>query len=502
MNIEIPGYSIQGELGRGGMATVFLAQQTSLERRVALKVMVPALAADKAFTERFLREGRTVGKLTHPNIIKVFDTGQYQGHYYLAMEYLAGGTLKERMDRGLSPEESLTIIRAVADALAHAHHHGIVHRDIKPQNILFYPSGIPVLSDFGIAKALEGNADFTSFTSTYIGSPRYMSPEQVQGQRIDARADIYALGVLFYEMLTGRALYSATEPFALAYKHVSEPAPPLPAHLKAFQSIMDRLLAKEPDKRFASAEAFIHALDELGATMPPKSPGGATTIDIRRPPRRRHSRLWGAGAGAALLAAAGYAAWQWISGSATPPMPPAGPVAVVAESPTPSDAGSPPEIAPSAVAPLVPPPAPGVPVETPAPPASAAPAAPTLAEGRAGAATEASDNDPVDDDPGYPSVDPGIDQLVAEVEQTMARGDDALALAMVQAGLVAYPHAEILQVLAKTLEGRLAAPPPVAAVATEDRPGKPTQDNTPPPPPPPPPPGGGPEMYRSGGPPR
>ena len=260
--MKLPGYKIEREIGRGGMATVYLAVQESLGRQVALKVMKPALAADKSFTERFFREGRIIAQFNHPQIVTVFDIGSYNQHYYLSMEYLHGGTLEQEIRRGLSLAHSLEIIKAVGCALSYAHSRGIIHRDIKPQNILFRQDGMPVLSDFGIAKASTDDNRLTIPGMT-VGSPSYMSPEQVMGQDISLRTDLYSLGIVFYQMLTGNLPYQASDPISVALQQCTAPIPTLPRHLARFQPLLRKLLAKDPEKRFASAEQFLQALNAI-----------------------------------------------------------------------------------------------------------------------------------------------------------------------------------------------------------------------------------------------
>ncbi|SQK84036.1 serine/threonine protein kinase [Pseudomonas aeruginosa] len=185
MDIELPGFDIERELGEGAMATVYLATQRSLQRKVALKVMAAALAADPSFAERFLREGRTLARLSHPNTVTIHDIGNVGSCYYMAMEYLPNGTLKERIQQGLDPEQGLAYVRQVAAALGYAHSQGLVHRDVKPANILFRADGTAVLSDFGIAKSIEDNTQFTQ-VGFAVGTPSYMSPEQAAGRRSTA----------------------------------------------------------------------------------------------------------------------------------------------------------------------------------------------------------------------------------------------------------------------------------------------------------------------------
>lgn len=255
--MKIPGYQIEGEIGHGGMATVYQAVQTSLERTVALKVMAPALAADTTFGERFQKEAKTVASLTHPNILAIHDIGAVGPYNYIAMEYVSGGDLKECIRKGLSPDQALEVVKQVADALEHAHKQGIVHRDIKPENILFREDGTVVLTDFGIAKSVDATTQMTA-TGMSIGTPRYMSPEQAQGKSgLDGRSDLYSLGVVLFEALTGKAPFDAETPVGIALKHVQAEIPKLPAQLAKYQPLIDRLMAKTPDDRYHTGSHLI-----------------------------------------------------------------------------------------------------------------------------------------------------------------------------------------------------------------------------------------------------
>lgn len=264
MHIQIPGYDIDGEIGEGAMASVYLATQRSLERKVALKVMAAALAADPSFCERFLREGRTLARLSHPHTVTIHDIGNVGELYYMAMEYLPNGTLKERIAAGLSPEQGVLYVRQIASALGYAHAQGLVHRDVKPANILFRADGNAVLSDFGIAKSLDDRTQFTQ-AGFAVGTPSYMSPEQARGQDIDGRADLYALGVVLYEILVGKLPYTGTDALSTALAHLTEPLPELPIEHGRYQDILRGLLAKDPAERFADAAALMAALDRLPA---------------------------------------------------------------------------------------------------------------------------------------------------------------------------------------------------------------------------------------------
>jgi serine/threonine-protein kinase PpkA len=262
MDISIPGFDIGNEIGEGAMATVYLATQRSLQRKVALKIMAASLAADPTFCERFLREGRTLARLSHPHTVTIHDIGNVGELYYMAMEYLPNGTLKEQIAIGLTPEQGLRYIRQIASALGYAHAQGLVHRDVKPANILFRADGVAVLSDFGIAKSLDDRTQFTQ-AGFAVGTPSYMSPEQARGLDIDGRADLYALGVVLYEILVGKLPYTGTDALSTALAHLTEPLPELPTHHGRYQDILRMLLAKDPDERYATAGQLIAALDGL-----------------------------------------------------------------------------------------------------------------------------------------------------------------------------------------------------------------------------------------------
>ncbi len=266
-SVSVPGFRIVRPLGEGGMASVYLAVQESLDREVALKVMAPHLAANKEFTDRFLKEGRITAKLSHPNLVTVFDIGQAGAVYYLAAEYIPGGTLRDHMNRGISLAETLDVMRDVAHGLQYAHEMGFVHRDVKPGNVLFRANGSAVLADFGIAKAVDQKTMATQIGSS-IGTPHYMSPEQARAEKVDGRSDLYSLGAMFFELLTGAPPYDADDPFTIALMHVTHPLPELPAELRWLQPLLAGLMAKRADERFASGEEFVLALDKLLASAP------------------------------------------------------------------------------------------------------------------------------------------------------------------------------------------------------------------------------------------
>lgn len=263
--MKIPGFTIQRELGHGGMATVYLAMQDSLQRPVALKIMSPVLCTDPHYVERFLQEGRIVAHLAHPYIVTIYDVGVVGSQPYMAMEYIEGGTLQQRIERGLTLSELFPIIRNVAHALAYAHARHVIHRDVKPGNIMFHADGKALLGDFGIAKAV-GHADRTANLRTgavALGTPYYMSPEQVLRRPVDARADQYGLGVVLYECLTGRVPFRATDPFSVSLKHLTDPVPRLTGEAALFQPMLDRLMAKEPQDRYPDDRTLLEDLSAL-----------------------------------------------------------------------------------------------------------------------------------------------------------------------------------------------------------------------------------------------
>jgi len=269
---EIPGYSLKSILGTGGSATVYLAQHHALQRDVALKVMSPALSSDPSFCERFLQEARDTALLSeHPNIVTIHDVGHIGSTYYIAMQYLPGQSLRQRLDTTGTPlPPPVDVMRQLASALSQVHQRGFIHQDIKPDNVLFNESGEAVLSDFGVARP---TANDQSSSRQNTGTLRYMSPEQIQGSAtIDARSDLYSLGVLLYEILTGAPPYWAVNPYALMHMHLHDPIPRLPSNLTSYQSVVNRLMAKRVDQRYPSAEALltdIAMLTELIKQQPP-----------------------------------------------------------------------------------------------------------------------------------------------------------------------------------------------------------------------------------------
>jgi hypothetical protein len=252
-------YELRGPVGSGGMAYVYLAHDNILDRDVALKVLKEQYAQNEEFVERFRREARSAGSLSHPNIVPIFDWSQTEdGTYYMATEYLPGGTLKDHiLKRGvLPPQMALEVALQIAGALRAAHKQGIIHRDIKPHNILITDSGDVKVTDFGIARAAE--ATTISDLGDILGSAKYMSPEQAAGERVGAASDLYSLGVVLYEMLTGKVPFEVEAPAEVSVKHAGGP-PPRPRELnpevpRGMDTLVMRLLATEPAERYGSAE--------------------------------------------------------------------------------------------------------------------------------------------------------------------------------------------------------------------------------------------------------
>ena len=260
--IKIPNYEIGKLAGRGGVAEVYLATHKLLDRTVAIKLISPT-KSDELADKRFLKEAKVVAGLRQSNIISIYDVGILDGKYYIIMEYLEGGDLKQRIKQVLTVEQSLKILRQITLAIAHAHDKGFIHRDIKSQNIMFRADGTAVLTDFGIVKDLTVESGYT-VDGTSIGTPHYMSPEQALGSgKIDWRTDLYSLGVTFYEMLTGSVPYFADSVIAVALKHINDPVPQLPERFARFQPIIDKLMAKKPEDRFQSAHYLLREIDKL-----------------------------------------------------------------------------------------------------------------------------------------------------------------------------------------------------------------------------------------------
>ena len=314
-------YRLVQKLGSGGMADVWLAENPHLQRHVALKVLYRQFAQDREFVERFRREAESAAGLQHPNIVSIFDRGEVDGTYYIAMQYLQGRSLKDLIDEGLSSERSVTLIRQVLEAARFAHRHGVVHRDLKPQNVIVDADGKATVTDFGIARA--GASEITRAGSV-MGTPHYLSPEQAQGFDVTAVSDLYSIGMILYEALTEKVPFEADSAVAIAMKQVSQ-APQRPSSINpkvspALDAVVMRALEKEPGNRFQNADAFIAALD---AALQDPGGGRGTAVFAPLPPtvaspdklddealspeekaaRKRRRRIWAAVAVAVLIGA-------------------------------------------------------------------------------------------------------------------------------------------------------------------------------------------------------
>lgn len=281
-------YEIRAEVGRGGMGTVYLAHDPLLQRRVAVKVLAPHLAGEPALIERFGREARAAARLKHPNIVTIYDVGQEGSTYYFVMEYVDGPSLARALaQRGpMSPGGALRLLRPLASALDYAHGQGLVHRDVKPGNILLDPRGEPALGDFGIARAAQDSRLTT--TGTLVGTPEYMSPEQARGDEVDHRTDLYSLAIVAYEILGGQPPFGGSTPHGVLYRQVHEAPPPLRqpragelAWPAAVDAVLQKALAKEPGQRYETAGAFVEALaGALGAAQPGAGQGAVVPAPV------------------------------------------------------------------------------------------------------------------------------------------------------------------------------------------------------------------------------
>jgi serine/threonine protein kinase len=279
-------FEIIEEIGRGGMATVYRARQTSINRTVAIKVLPQTLLHDPSFYERFIREVDLVAHLEHPHILPIYDFGEADGTPYIAMRYLAGGSMAQWIRRGLPPLDKLPKpVSQISSALDYAHQQGVIHRDLKPGNVLLDEIGNAYLSDFGIARVLDSNLT----GSAIIGTPAYMSPEQANGLPLDARSDIYSLGIVLYELITGREPFEAETPVALLLKHINEPLPSARVFRHELpvtaEQVIVKATAKHPNERYPSAadlsEAFGQAMRNLAPFVPaaPVDDNDATIVD-------------------------------------------------------------------------------------------------------------------------------------------------------------------------------------------------------------------------------
>ncbi len=271
LGTTLGNYRVLAPLGQGGMARVYRAYQENLDREVAIKVLPPWYAADRNFVERFNLEAKLVARLSHPNIVTVHDASEQNGHLYIVMQLVDGGTLKHRLDQlhvqghAMNEVEATPIFVQLASALHYAHEQGVVHRDVKPVNVLMDRSGRPILSDFGIAKVLASTKDHLTHPGAGVGTPEYMSPEQCLGGAVDGRADIYALGAMLFEALTGQTPFLGENYPALAHSHIYEtpqrPSILNPAISPAMEQIILTALMKNPAHRYQQASNMADALE-------------------------------------------------------------------------------------------------------------------------------------------------------------------------------------------------------------------------------------------------
>jgi len=304
-------YKLLAKLGEGGMGTVYKAKETLAERLVALKVLRKTLAGNQKFTQRFDREAKLAGSLNHANVVSCFSAGVHRGIQYISMEYIEGETLKQRMNRKggkLPEEESLKYALQIAQGLSHAHSKGVVHRDIKPDNVLLGKNGAVKISDFGTAKSFLDEESMTN-TGVIVGTPNYISPEQVRGEKnIDHRADLYALGATLYQMLTGRLPFSASSALQIMRAHLEDelenPADINPLISGEAVQIVTKLMAKTPDARYKSADDLA---EDIQRVLEKKAPLHATLSQnessIRAPQRRPRARKRESGCMGILLLA-------------------------------------------------------------------------------------------------------------------------------------------------------------------------------------------------------
>ncbi|MFZ6026301.1 MAG: serine/threonine-protein kinase [Chloroflexota bacterium] len=281
-------YQIKALLGKGGMSNVYRGYDERLNRPVAVKLILPGFEHSAKFLKRFEREAKAVAQLTHPNIVRVLDYGTHNNQPYLVMEYIAGGTLKGLMGKPMPWVKAARMLLPVARALEYAHQRGIVHRDLKPANLLLTPSGDVILSDFGIARLLDKEASIhLTGTGESIGTPAYMAPEQGLGKPADARADVYSLAVVYYEMITGRSPFDADTPMAVMLKHITQPLPSPHEFVAEIPPFIERILftalAKEPDQRYPTMMAFADALEVIASGLEPEfaqeQDGGTAVVE-------------------------------------------------------------------------------------------------------------------------------------------------------------------------------------------------------------------------------
>ena len=319
---EIPGYRVIRRIGKGGMSYVYLGVQVSLDRQVAVKVMSPEALTDEKSKQRFEQEAHTIAKLEHPCIVGVHEVGRTpQGLLYYVLPYLARGHLGQR-DFTQDEHRIVEVLRALLSALEYAHTRGIVHRDVKAENVLFDNADRPLLTDFGIALSRHDTSRITT-AGLAVGSGGYMAPEQARGEAVDGRADLYSVGVLAFELLNGRLPYLSSDPLGLALMHAQDPIPRLPPERRHWQAFIDRAMAKSPDNRFRNAQQMLGALAQV-AIRDRAAASEAEPVALPQPPSLLH-HPWAKPIGFALTGAAVLLlVLSVLRGSADKPLPPAG----------------------------------------------------------------------------------------------------------------------------------------------------------------------------------
>ena len=465
-------YRIVEPLGRGGMASVYKAYEAKLDRYVALKVLPREFLHEATFAERFRREAKSLASLEHPNIVPIyaFDIEPGEGIPWMAMRLVSGGSLAQLLKRGRpGVARSVTILRDVAGALDYAHGRGVVHRDVKPQNVLLDEEGRVYLADFGIAKMVESSGGLTA-TGVITGTPQYMAPEQATGTKVDRRADIYALGIVAYEMFTGHVPFSADTPVAVLMKHVQEPMP-LPPPSVVAEPLLRAVLkatAKRPEDRWPRAGAFVAALEAVLPEGEGPGPGMIPTVEITRtaatlpptrpaahlpvpPPRRarlapRSLLLAGGGAAVLVVTLAGALLVRMRDGleKGEVSFPSPAPEVVPATEPTVSPSVTPPSTTatPAAPSPLRPTPPPALSSVTPVPRPTPLPPTPTPAPVFAPTPTPA----PAPAAPTPPPVAPEVPPLIAALQAGDASGRWRAAQALGVLGAAAAPAVPTLAV--------------------------------------------------------
>ena len=284
---QIGKYIVKRELGRGGMGAVYLAEQTGLGREVAIKELVPSAAADPIALKRFLQEAQVMARTSHPNLVQVYDLEQIQGANYIVLEFVRGKSLRDRLNRGAVPmPQVFAVMHGVLQALDYAHRHAIVHRDMKPENVLMSDEGDVKVADFGIARLTDDSASPGSTatkTGTTVGTPQYMSPEQVASSKVDGRSDLYSAGIMFYELVVGEPPFTASEadgPFTLMAKHVQAPPKPPSVHKPGLdpqlEEVILKSLSKRPEDRYQNGQEFDAAMSEVADRL---CPGWQRSLD-------------------------------------------------------------------------------------------------------------------------------------------------------------------------------------------------------------------------------